>query len=221
MTYDKSHLPLLISENDLTQNAVVIALTENNDIIFEVRAKTIRHQPGDVCLPGGRVEPGETHEQAILREMTEELQIDQSQIEMNAPVSIFVTGGLEIHVFLCRLYDYRDTYQPDEVESILRVPLSFFLETKPEIYEVSLKPILPDDFPFDRIYGGRNYTWREKISKIRFYEYNGFTIWGITARIMDAFANILMTGTANLELSKEGSETSTDINLQSTNDRSQ
>jgi len=221
MINNKTHLPLLISENDLTQNAVAIALTETNDIIFEVRSKTIAHQPGDICLPGGHVEPGETPEQAVLREMAEELQIDQSQIEMNAPVSIFVTGGLEIHVFLCRLYDYRDTYQPDEVAFILRVPLSFFLETKPEIYEVNLKPILPDDFPFDRIYGGRNYTWREKISKIRFYEYNGFTIWGITARIMDAFANILMTGTANLELSKEGSETSTDINLQSTNDRFQ
>ena len=99
---NKKHPPFLISENDLTQNAVASALTEDNQIIFEVRAKTIRYQPGDICLPGGRVEPGETPEQAVLREMAEELQIDQSQIEMNAPVSIFVTGGLEIHVFLCK-----------------------------------------------------------------------------------------------------------------------
>ena len=190
MTNKKNHPPLLISENDLIQNAVTIALTEDNQIIFEIRSETIAHQPGDICLPGGRVESGESPEEAVVREITEELLIDQSQIKIIAPVSIFVTGGLEIHVFLCRIYDYRDTYQTDEVTSILRVPLSFFLETKPEIHEVSWKPILPDDFPFDRIYSGKNYTWREKVSKIRFYEYNGHTIWGITARIMDAFSGV-------------------------------
>ena len=189
MTYDKNHPPILISENDLARNAVAIALTEDNQIIFEVRSKTIPHQPGDICLPGGRVEPGESPEQAVLREMTEELLVTKPQIGLIRPVSIFVTGGLEIHVFLCRIYDYKDTYQTDEVASILRVPLSFFHQTKPEIYEVSWKPILPDDFPYDRIYGGKNYTWREKKSKIRFYEYESHTIWGITARIMDAFAN--------------------------------
>lgn len=127
MTYNNNHTPLFISENDLTQNAVAIALTEENDIIFEERSKTITHQPGDICLPGGRVEPGDTPEEAALREITEELLIDPSQIEIITPVSIFMTGGLEIHVFLCRIHDYKDTYQTDEVASILRVPLPFFL----------------------------------------------------------------------------------------------
>lgn len=184
----KNRPPLLISENDLTRNAVAIALTEDNQIIFELRSKTITHQPGDICLPGGQVEPNETPEQAAIREMTEELLVAPSQIELIAPVSILITGGLEIHVFLCRLHDYSGTYQTDEVSSILRVPLSFFLETKPEIHEVGWEPILPDDFPFDRIYGGRDYSWRVRKSKIRFYEYKGHTIWGITARIMEAFA---------------------------------
>lgn len=182
--------PLLISESDLTKNAVAIALTEDDEVIFEVRSKTISHQPGDICLPGGRVEQGENPSQTVIREIMEELLIDQSQIEMVAPVSIFVTGGLEIHAFLCRVYNYKNTFQPDEVASILHIPLSFFLGTKPEIYEVSLKPVLPDNFPYDRIYGGRNYMWREKVSKIRFYDYCGFTVWGITARIMEAFASV-------------------------------
>jgi len=188
MTNNNPRPPLLISENDLTQNAVAIALTETNDILFELRSKNISHQPGDICLPGGRVEPGETPEQAAIRELTEELLVTPSQIELIAPVSIFVTGPLEIHVFLCRIYDYSDTFHPDEVASVLRVPLSFFQETKPEIYEVGWEPVLPDDFPYDRIYGGRNYKWRVRKSKIRFYNYNGYTIWGITARIMEAFA---------------------------------
>ena len=187
MIYDKNKSPLLISENDLIQNAVAIALTEDDEVIFEVRSKTVTRQPGDICLPGGRIEGKESPELAIVREITEELVVNHSQIELIRPVSIFVTGSVEIHVFLCRLYDYKDTYQPDEVSQILHVPISFFIRTKPEIYEVNWKPILPDNFPYDRIYKGRNYEWREKKSRIRFYEYEGQTIWGITARIMEAF----------------------------------
>ena len=38
LDYDKNISPLIISENDLTQNAVAIALTEDDEIIFEMRS---------------------------------------------------------------------------------------------------------------------------------------------------------------------------------------
>ena len=37
-------------------------------VLFEVRAAGIS-QPGEVCFPGGRIEPGETPEEAALREV--------------------------------------------------------------------------------------------------------------------------------------------------------
>ena len=180
--------PPIIGEGDLKSSAVAIALTENDEVILEVRSETIGHQPGDICLPGGGLEEGETPEQAAVRELMEELHIGRDQIEVMAPSSIFVTGSLKIYSFLCRVSGYIGSFQREEVAEILKVPVSFFLETEPEIHEVIWKPQMGEDFPFEKIHGGRNYGWREHISRIRFYEYEGHVIWGITARIMEAFA---------------------------------
>ena len=48
-----------------------------------------------------------------------------------------------------------------------------------------------EDFPFDRIRGGRDYPWRKARRAIYFYSYEGREIWGMTARIMKAFVRIL------------------------------
>ena len=189
MEEQKQISPLIIGEDDLKRSAVAIALTENKELIFEVRSEKVVHQPGDICLPGGGLEEGETPEQAAVRELMEELQIGRDQIEVIAPASILVTGMLEIHSYLCTVSGYTGSFQKDEVAEILRIPISFFLENNPVIHEVVWKPAMGEDFPFDKIHGGRNYGWREHKSKIRFYEYEGHVIWGITARIMEAFAH--------------------------------
>ena len=183
----------LIGEGNLKRSAVAIALTEDDEVLFEVRSKKITHQPGDICLPGGGLEEGELPVQAAVREMMEELCIDRDQIEVIAPSSIFVTGTQEIHSFLCRVTGYSGSFQEDEVARILRVPVTFFLKTRPEIHEVVWKPEMREDFPFDKIHGGRNYGWREHKSMIRFYEYEGHVIWGITARIMEEFSRQINT----------------------------
>ena len=43
--------------------AVLVPLVEGGEelsLLFEVRAYTLRRQPGEVCFPGGRIEPGES-----------------------------------------------------------------------------------------------------------------------------------------------------------------
>ena len=59
--------PRIIGEGDLKRSAVAIALTEDENLIFEVRSEAIRHQPGDICLPGGRLEKDEEPRQAVIR----------------------------------------------------------------------------------------------------------------------------------------------------------
>ena len=58
--------------------AVLVPLVEQNGelcLLYEVRARTLRRQPGEVCFPGGLMEKGESPEDCALRETWEELAI--------------------------------------------------------------------------------------------------------------------------------------------------
>jgi hypothetical protein len=51
-------------------------------LLLTLRASALRHHTGQVSLPGGRVDPGETLEQAALREAFEEVGIGPGGIEI-------------------------------------------------------------------------------------------------------------------------------------------
>ncbi|MBO4901897.1 MAG: CoA pyrophosphatase, partial [Lachnospiraceae bacterium] len=74
-----------------------------------------------------------------------------------------------------------------------RVPVRFFKETTPRqfVYETSSRP--GDDFPFELIPGGRTYQWYTQKTEEYFYEYEGHVIWGLTARVIRAFLEIVKT----------------------------
>ena len=189
----KNRAPRLIGEGEIQDCAVGIVLPGGapvEEILFEVRSVKIHHQPGDICLPGGSVEPGETPEQAVVREISEELLVSPSQVRVIGPADILVSGNMLVHPFLCRLEGYEDTFSTDEVAEVFRVPLSFFLETEPAIHEVAWKAEPAADFPYEGIAGGKNYHWRTRRNRIRFYGYGGRVIWGLTARIMESFAEL-------------------------------
>ena len=75
----------------------------------------------------------------------------------------------------------------DEVDHIFLVPLSYFFETKPDIYNSKVSIIPDEDFPFNLLTKGENYDFKTGNYKIFFYNYNGYVIWGITAKIMNDF----------------------------------
>ena len=55
--------------------AVLVPLIRHNGencLLFEVRSPALKWQPGEVCFPGGRMEPGEPALACALRETEEE-----------------------------------------------------------------------------------------------------------------------------------------------------
>ena len=177
----------IITESDQKHYAVAIPFVDEENLLFQVRSDKLDHQPGDICFPGGKVEEGEVPEEAVIRELSEELLLSKEQIEIQEECSLLVNDTAVIHCFLCRLYDYAGGFNREEVAEVFRVPIRFFENTPAKVYEVDWNPVFPEDFPFDKIHGGRNYGWRPRKSKIRFYEYREYVIWGMTAKIIESF----------------------------------
>ncbi len=191
----KEHKPTLIGLPEARKAAVCIPLIETDegwDILFEVRAADIESQPGDICFPGGGLEEGETTAQAAVREMTEELLVSRDQIEMLGLLDVFGGGSgmLYVYPYAVILSGYKGTFSPAEVERVFRVPLAWFCENGPEVYHTSMQVIPGEGFPYDRIHDGRGYTWRKRSDEVLFYQYGDETIWGMTAKILNAFIKI-------------------------------
>ena len=189
----KNHIPTIIGMDECNKFAVSIMLLENNsdyDVLFEVRSSKINRQPGDICLPGGMLEKNEAPEEAALREASEELQIPTSDMEIITPLDILIGTGTIVYTYAVKLNNYNGSYSKSEVAETFTVPLSFFLNTEPEIYYTTTQTIPDKDFPFDKIYGGKNYDWRKARTPIYFYIYKKRVIWGMTAKIMRSFSGI-------------------------------
>ena len=164
---------------------------ENDEvhILFEVRSSDLPEQPGDICLPGGMLEEGETPAEAAVRELCEELLLPEEAVTRLGDGDILYNGSIIIHTFIVEIPDLPYTGN-EEVAEVFTVPLSFFLETEPEVYYVERSARPEESFPFDRIQGGRNYQWRTAKTATYFYQWKDKTIWGLTARIIRGFAGI-------------------------------
>lgn len=190
------HTPAFIGMDQCHQAAVCIPLLKNTsggyDVLFEVRAATIAHQPGDVCLPGGMVEEGEAPREAALRELQEELLLNKDQICYLGDTDKLYTGSsLIMYSFAAEVTEYQNTFSPTEVDEVFRVPLEFFLHTEPKCYVTYAKVEPGENFPYELICGGREYNWRRRKEEVCFYQYEGHVIWGLTAKMMRAFVNIV------------------------------
>ena len=171
--------------------AVVIPLIEREGeyhILFEQRAAGLSRQPGEVCFPGGRVETGESPEEAGLRETAEELLVDTDQIEILSALDAQMgPSGAPVWPFAAVLNDYRDTFSEDEVARVFTIPLSWFGENSPRRCKTELVTRPGEDFPYELIPGGREYPFRRKKQEVIFYETPEAVIWGVTAKITDEF----------------------------------
>ncbi len=186
--YLNCRIPKRIEEDLEHVSAVMVPLLKKTDgyhILFEVRSKKLNRQPGEICFPGGRVEPGETPKEAALRETQEELLIESKDLKLYGALDYFLSPAqARIEPFLGELTNYHGQFSEAEVDSVFTVPLQYFLETPPDIYynHVMIEP--PKNFPFSDIPGGTNYPWATGRYEVCFYRYQGHVIWGMTAKIL-------------------------------------
>ena len=180
-------------EESPVTHAVMIPLIEKENtlyILFEVRNRNIS-QGGEICFPGGRIETGEDPETALIREVCEELLVQEDQIRILDPLpGTFTSRGRQVRVYTGVIHDYRETYDSGETEKILLFKLEDLMNTKPEIYQVPMKLEFEDTFPFSQIPHGREYPFRTRTESFYFYTQDGYTIWGLTGRILYAFFRI-------------------------------
>jgi peroxisomal coenzyme A diphosphatase NUDT7 len=78
-----------------------------------------------------------------------------------------------------------------EVDEVFTVPISFFLNNEPKRYYVNFKAEPEENFPFDLLVGGKNYDWRTRQIEELFFQYENRVIWGLTARILAHFIEIV------------------------------
>ncbi len=192
----QSYQPKLISEGKLREYAIFIPLVFREDqisIIFQRRSANIS-QPGDICFPGGKIEENETPQQAAVRETQEELLLKPQQIDVLGPGDSIINNSVLIHSYVGVLYDYHGTYNEDEVDLIVELPLSTLLRIEPKSYEVQVNVKMPDDFPYEKIEDGRDYRFHPDKRSILFYEVGDIVIWGLTAKLLKSILERIKEG---------------------------
>ena len=175
--------------------SVMLLITEiegEEHLVLEKRASTLKSQPGDICLPGGSIDPGESPMEASLRETMEELGVNKEEIELIGPMDYFISPyGQTMYPFVARIRHTDFQPNPDEVDRLILVPLSFFEKKSPLIYEIDMTAKMGEDFPYHLIENGKDYPFRKATNKQYFYKYGDIVIWGFTAQIVKSFIDLL------------------------------
>lgn len=187
--------PRIIGEEQFRKYAVMVPLIETPDgifLLFEKRTNELRHHPGEICFPGGKLETEESLQECAVRETMEELLVQRQQIDILGPGDVFISPfNLMVHPFIGVIRHYQDTFSTDEVAEIIKIPLNFFREQQPTHYKSRLINQLPDDFPYEWIPGGEDYPWAKGIYDIFFYRYENHIIWGMTALIIKSIVELI------------------------------
>lgn len=145
--------------------------------ILTTRPMTLRHHGGQVCFPGGRVEPGESMTEAAIREFTEELGRAPDVIAycgVLPPQYVYASDNL-VHPVVMLIRRPDQIWQPDptEVGEVIQTPL----------------PSIPGIAKRDSEVLSRNVRRKsEQVGEFKFrspkFNIQGHAVWGATAMIL-------------------------------------
>ncbi|GAB6170219.1 CoA pyrophosphatase [Clostridium carnis] len=188
--------PYINGWEKMKRASVAILLTEYNgveSIIFQVRSKKMRSQPGDISFPGGKIDANESAKEAVIREIYEELGLKDNDFEIISELDLFITHyGLLIHPFVGYVKNFNlINVNEDEVDHIFYVPIYKLKNIDPIIINNEIVIIRNESFPYNLIHQGKDYNFKNGIYPSLFYIFENYVIWGITAKILENFMKLL------------------------------
>lgn len=178
--------------------SVMVPLVEKEGeiyLLYEVRADSLKRQPGEVCFPGGAIEKNESKRQCAIRETREELGIRKKDIRIIAEIdTLYTYSNFTMYCYLGQIsYEAfcNVKINPEEVKEIFLVPLEYITKETPFIYNMDVIPEIGSDFPYNMLKLSNGYNWRRGKSQVPIYTYKEKVIWGLTARITHNLASII------------------------------
>ena len=171
--YDLNPSIVLPQGRKLRGAAVLVGVTAAAEVVLTVRSSALKHHPGQVAFPGGKIEAGETPETAALREAEEEIGLNPEAVDVlgHLPPHETVTGFTVTPVLGWIDAPFTPMPETGEVAEVFRAPLSHFID--------------PDRF---RIESRR---WRGERRHYYAVPWGPYYIWGASARILRALADRL------------------------------
>ena len=167
----------VVDSESLIPAAVLLLLTNRRGphVVFAKRTEDVTHHKGQFSFPGGIVETWDgSRLETALREAQEEIGLPPSAVDILGTLDDTETRATQFVITpFVGMVSQPVSYIPDgkEIERVLEVPLAALLD--PAIFRVEM--------------------WERdgEVHPVYFYEYNGETIWGATARILKQFLDLV------------------------------